>query len=136
MVDAHRPLPQPTELTQPYWSAANENRLVMQCCDACGRWQCYPRPFCVHCESDRIRWKDVSGRGTIYTFTINYRAPNPFMKARLPYVVAVVELDEGVRMMANIVNADLADVAIGKRVRVAFERVTEDIALPQFELER
>ncbi|EHP42068.1 hypothetical protein OR16_16637 [Cupriavidus basilensis OR16] len=78
----------------------------------------------------------MSGNGFIYTFTINHRAPNAFMKARLPYAVAIVELDEGVRLMANILNADPAEIGIGKRVKVVFEKVSEDMKLPQFELLR
>jgi len=134
MSESLRPLPQPTSLTEPYWRAAHEGRLVVQGCTACGHRQFYPRPFCLHCESEDVAWQEVSGNGTLYTFTVNYRAPNAFMKTRLPYVVAMVELDEGVRMMANILGADPADLAIGKRVRVAFEKVTDEITLPQFEL--
>src|SRR5574337_766676 len=89
-----RPLPQPTDLTRPYWQAAAREELHMQHCGACGRWQFYPRPFCIHCEADALQWRAVSGLGRIYTYTINHRAPNAFMKLRLPYVVAIVELDE------------------------------------------
>jgi uncharacterized OB-fold protein len=134
MSELQRPLPQPTQLTEPYWMAACEGRLVVQCCEACGYRQFFPRPFCLTCESGQIDWQTVSGYGTVYTFTINYRAPNPFMKERLPYAVAVVDLDEGVRMMANIVNSDLAAIVIGKRVKVVFETVSDEIKLPQFEL--
>ncbi|WP_439687783.1 Zn-ribbon domain-containing OB-fold protein [Cupriavidus oxalaticus] len=136
MNEVQRPLPQPTQVTEGYWAAANEQRLVVQCCGDCGGHQFYPRPFCLQCGSEQVRWKDASGCGTIYTFTVNYRAPNAFMKARLPYVVAMVDLDEGVRMMANILNADPAEVAIGKRVKVVFEPVSDEIKLPQFELQR
>ncbi|SAL14742.1 hypothetical protein AWB68_00282 [Caballeronia choica] len=134
MTEVQRPLPQPTQLTEPYWNAANEERLVVQCCRACGQRQFFPRPFCLACESDQIDWHEVSGRGTVYTFTINHRAPNAAMKERLPYAVALVDLDEGVRMMANIVNSDFAAIAIGKRVKVVFEKVSDQIKLPQFEL--
>lgn len=134
MTDSLRPLPQPTSLTEPYWRAAHEGRLVVQGCRACGHRQFYPRPFCLHCESSEVDWQEVSGHGTIYTFTINHRAPNAFMKARLPYAVAVIELDEGVKMIANILDADPADIAIGRRVRVTFEKVSDDLSLPQFTL--
>jgi uncharacterized OB-fold protein len=79
-------------------------------------------------------WTQVSGLGTIYTFTVNYRAPAPFFKTRLPYVVAIVGLDEGPRLMANILGAAPQDVAIGKRVKVVFEKGSDEITLPQFEL--
>ena len=129
-----RPLPQPTDLTRPYWQAAAQGELHMQHCGACGRWQFYPRPFCIHCEAEALHWRTVSGLGRIYTYTVNHRAPNAFMKARLPYVVAIVELDEGPRLMANIQGEGALDAAIGKRVKVLFEPVSEELALPQFAL--
>ncbi|SPA34267.1 conserved hypothetical protein [Cupriavidus taiwanensis] len=134
MSEAQRPLPRPTEITAGYWQAAAQGRLVVQGCRACGHRQFYPRTLCVACGSDQVEWAEVSAFGSIYTFTVNHRAPNAFMKARLPYVVAIVELDEGVRMMANIINAPPEAVAIGKRVRVVFEKASEDVSLPQFEL--
>ena len=129
-----RPLPQPTDLTRPYWQAAAQGELHMQHCGACGRWQFYPRPFCIHCEAEALHWRAVSGLGRIYTYTVNHRAPNAFMKTRLPYVVAIVELDEGPRLMANIQGEGALDAAIGKRVKVLFEPVTDELALPQFAL--
>ena len=129
-----RPLPQPTDLTCPYWQAAAQGELHMQHCGACGQWQFYPRPFCIHCEAEDLQWRAVSGLGRIYTYTINHRAPNAFMKLRLPYVVAIVELDEGSRLMANIQGEGALDAAIGSRVKVLFEPVSEELALPQFAL--
>jgi uncharacterized OB-fold protein len=88
----------------------------------------------MKCESGDVQWQRASGLGKVYTYTVNHRAPNPFMKARLPYVVAIVELDEGPRLMANVLGAASADMAIGKRVQVTFEAVADDLALPQFSL--
>ncbi|MGH8786417.1 MAG: Zn-ribbon domain-containing OB-fold protein [Cupriavidus necator] len=134
MSEAQRPLPRPTEITEGYWHAAAQGRLVVQGCRACGHRQFYPRTLCLACESDQVDWTEVCGLGSIYTFTINHRAPNTFMKARVPYAVAIVELDEGVRMMANILNASPEAIAIGKRVRVVFEKASDDVSLPQFEM--
>lgn len=134
MADILRPAPRPTDLTAPYWHAANEGVLSMQHCRHCGQWQFFPRAFCTHCTSEDVIWQKTAGLGKIYTFTINRKAANAFMKARLPYAVAIVQLDEGPRMMANIVNSDLSKVAIDARVQVCFERMNEDISLPQFEL--
>ncbi len=134
MSEAPRTLPLPTDLTRPYWDAAARGELHMQHCGACGKWQFYPRPFCLHCESDKLQWQRVSGLGKIYTYTVNHRAPNAFMKARLPYVVAMVELDEGPRLMANVLGAQSADMAIGKRVQVVFEKASDEVTLPQFSL--
>lgn len=134
MADVLRPAPRPTELTAPYWRAANEGVLSIQQCRHCDQWQFFPRAFCTHCASDDVAWQQTSGRGKIYTFTINRKAANAFMKERLPYAVAIIQLDEGPRMMANIVNSDLTKIAIGVRVQVCFERLDDDISLPQFEL--
>ncbi|SDM05798.1 hypothetical protein SAMN05428957_10254 [Oryzisolibacter propanilivorax] len=134
MSDAPRPLPQPTDLTRPYWQAAARGELLLQHCPDCQRWQFYPRPFCLHCESGAVQWRAASGLGRIYTYTVNHRAPNAFMKQRLPYVVAIVELDEGPRLMANIQGDAALDARIGSRVQVQFEPVSEELALPQFTL--
>ncbi|ARU03931.1 hypothetical protein CCO03_03880 [Comamonas serinivorans] len=134
MPEPQRPLPQPTDLTRPYWEAAAMGELHLQRCGACGRWQFYPRPFCLACESGELHWQRASGLGKVYTYTVNHRAPNPFMKARLPYVVAIVELDEGPRLMANVLGATSADMAIGRRVQITFEPVADGLALPQCSL--
>jgi len=134
MSDAPRPLPQPTDLTRPYWQAAARGELLLQHCPDCQRWQFYPRPFCLHCESGAVQWRAASGLGRIYTYTVNHRAPNAFMKQRLPYVVAIVELNEGPRLMANIQGDAALDARIGSRVQVQFEPVSEELALPQFTL--
>jgi len=84
--------------------------------------------------SENIEWRPSSGHGTIYTFTVNRRGSNPYMNERVPYVVAMVTLDEGVRIMANIIESEIGNVRIGARVGVVFEKVTEDITLPQFRL--
>ena len=81
-----------------------------------------------------MAWQASAGKGKIYTFTINRRATHAFFKERLPYAVAMVELDEGPRMMANIIDSDLSRIAIGATVQVCFERASEEITLPQFRL--
>ncbi len=129
-----RPLPQPTPETQSYWDAAREGRLLIQRCKGCGKHQFYPRAFCVRCLSEDVDFVQARGEGTIYTYTINHRAANEAMQTSLPYAVAVVELAEGVRLMANIVESDLAAIRIGAAVEVNFERVGESISLPQFRL--
>jgi uncharacterized OB-fold protein len=129
-----RPLPQPTTETAAYWAAAQEQRLVIQRCDHCGQCQFYPRAFCLSCLSDRVEWVDASGQGRVYTYTVCRIAPSPAFESRLPYVVALIDLDEGVRLLANILDADLERVVIGARVRVCFESVSETCTLPQFTL--
>ncbi|MDM9561972.1 Zn-ribbon domain-containing OB-fold protein [Bordetella petrii] len=132
MNTAQRPVPQPTDVTRPYWEAAAAGRLVIQECRACGARQFYPRGFCVACLSDELHWLPCSGKGTVYTYTINHRAPNAHMKERLPYIVAAIDLDEGTRMIANIVDSPPQAVAIGARVEVVFEALADGMVLPQF----
>lgn len=135
MDQAQRPLPQSTRITQPYWDAARQNRLVVQQCGCCKARQFYPREFCTACLSDSLEWIDCGGGGTVYTYTINRRPSNAALSEKVPYVVAMIDLDEGVRMMANIIDSPPEAVRIGSRVRVCFEQVSEDITLPQFRLE-
>lgn len=129
-----RPLPQPTVETAPYWAAAQEQRLVIQRCSGCGHCQFYPRAFCTQCLSDGVEWLNASGGGRIYTYTVCRIAPSAAFESRLPYVVALIELDEGVRLLANILDADLERVVIGARVHVCFEAVSDTCTLPQFTL--
>jgi len=130
-----RPLPQPTQATEPYWQGARERRLLYQACRACGQRQFFPRTLCLACLGEELDWSESAGKGCIYTFTINHRPALAAFQGETPYAVAMIDLDEGVRMMANIVNADLAAIAIGKRVRVVFEDVGQGVMLPQFELD-
>jgi len=130
-----RPLPRPTDITQPYWDAAAAGKLVIQQCQDCHAKQFYPRNLCTKCASDNLGWLTCSGRGNVYTYTVNHRAPHAHFKTQLPYVVAMIDLDEGVRLMANIVGTDATRITIGTRVKVVFEDAGEGIALPQFEVE-
>lgn len=129
-----RPLPLATADTEPYWAAAREQRLVIQHCRSCGHYQFYPRAFCTHCLSEDIEWAPACGQGHIYTFTICRIAPSPAFQAALPYAVAVVELQEGVRLLTNIVDSDISRISVGAAVTVCFERIDDDCTLPQFRL--
>jgi len=128
------PQPVPTAETAHYWRAALHGRLEIQHCRDCARHQFYPRPFCTRCLSDQIEWVQASGRGRIYTYTVCHVAGHPAFEARVPYAIGMVELDEGVRMLAGIVDSDLARLAVGTRVQVCFERISDEIALPMFRL--
>lgn len=129
---ATRPRPIATAETKPYWDAARAGRLVVQCCKSCRRHQFYPRAFCTACLSEDLEWVKTTGTGRIYTYTICGIAATPEMTA--PYAVALIDLDEGVRLLANLVDCDLARVRTGARVAVRFEPIDDDLALPQFTL--
>lgn len=133
MNTAPRPQPSPTQATQPFWDAAAKGQLIFQRCSECKKTQSTPRLFCTHCMSEDVQWEVSTGLGGIYTFTVNHRAANAHMADKVPYVVAIVQLDEEVRMMANIVNVEPQSVRIGDRVRVRFLPLDDGISLPQFE---
>jgi len=129
-----RPQPVPTAETARYWAAALDGQLKIQYCPACARHQFYPRRFCTQCLSDQIEWVQAKGRGTVYTFTVCHVAAQPAFESRVPYAIGMIELDEGVRMLAGIVCSSLEHIAIGAPVEVCFERIGDEIALPMFRL--
>ena len=124
------PVPDPT--TEPFWEATRERRLLAQQCGDCEHWVFYPRPVCPNCGSRALRWKQLSGRGTVYTFSVIHRPAHPGMAPIVPYVVALVDLDEGIRMMSNVVDCPPSEVRIGMRVEAVFEDLTSEITLPLF----
>lgn len=127
-----KPLPIPDSDSRPFWDGCKAEKLRLQQCSACGEFQFYPRAICRHCASEALDWQDVSGEGEIYSFTVARRPAGPAFAADVPYVVAIVRLDEGPRLMTNIVTDDIAGLRIGARVRVVFERMSAEITLPKF----
>jgi uncharacterized OB-fold protein len=117
----------------PYYAAAADGRLVLQRCPSCERIVFYPRTVCPHCHTGSPEWIDASGRGRVYSFSVLHRAGSPGFEADVPYVVALVDLEEGVRMLANVVNVPAEEVEIGMPVTATFERRAEDFVVPQFE---
>lgn len=110
---------------QPYWDAAREGRLLLKHCADCGRHHFYPRAICPHCFSDNTRWQDSAGLGTIYSFSVMRRVPQP-------YAIAYVTLDEGVTMMSAIVDCDFDRLAIGQRVKAVFRPSDGAATVPAF----
>jgi uncharacterized OB-fold protein len=127
-----KPLPEITPESRPFWEACRRHELVVQRCRACGALQHYPRGVCAACWTAELEWRPASGRGTVYTFTVTRRSQAPGFKDALPYVLAWVELEEGVQMLTNVVECDPDRVAIGMPVRVVFEDVTAEVSLPRF----
>ena len=127
-----RPAPIPDAETEPYWQAVNEGRLMVQRCTVCGRSQLYPRWRCLRCRGE-VEWVDAGGGGTVYSFTVIRQNFSRSFKHLIPYVVALVDLDEGPRLMTNLVGVDPDDVEIGMRVRVKFEQVSDEASVPLFE---
>lgn len=124
-------LPRPTPLTRPYWDAAREHRLLMPR-RADGTYFWYPRVLTPGTLDDRWAWAEVSGRGTVYSFTIDRRGTAPGFAADAPYVIAIVELEEGPHFTTNIVGCPIEDVRIGMPVEAVYDDVTDDITLVHF----
>lgn len=125
---AERPYPVPDRDTAPFWEGAQAGELRIQRCSSCGRHVFYPRTICPHCMAAALEWVTASGRGTVYSFTVVHRTSEEF-RAEAPFPVALVELEEGVRMMARL---DVAEPAVGMPVQVAFKRVSGELSLPHF----
>lgn len=128
-----KPRPQLRGEEAPFYEAADDGRLVVQRCPSCEQIVFYPRTVCPHCHLGTPEWIDASGRGHVYSFSVLHRAGSPGFEANIPYVVALVDLEEGVRMLANLVHVPPEDVEIGMPVSVTFERRAEDFVVPQFE---
>jgi len=111
---------------EPYFEAAAAGRLLVKKCAACGELHHFPRGVCPHCLSDRVEWLEVSGRGTVYTFSVTRRA------GPVPYCIAYVTLDEGPTIMTNIVDCDLDDVRIGQKVKAVFRTSPNGTSVPMF----
>jgi uncharacterized OB-fold protein len=126
------PIPHPDPDTARYWAATLAGRLDLQRCDACGRVVMYPRARCPYCHADSLTWTTMSGRGTVYASTIVYRPADDSFAADVPYVVALVDLEEGARLMTRIVDCAPADVRTGMTVKVRFQHVSDEAALPVF----
>jgi uncharacterized OB-fold protein len=129
----HIPFPVADGDSKPFWEGIARHKLLIQRCENCQRHIFYPRSLCPHCFSDALSWVEASGKGTIYSYTVVHQAYGPFA-AQVPFVVAIVELAEGVRMMTRIAGAGPASVRIGMPVRVVFEQADENVTLPYFQL--
>jgi uncharacterized OB-fold protein len=127
-----KPLPIRTPDNARYWDSAKEHALKLQRCGQCGKFRYPPGPFCPSCLSDDFQWQPVSGRGTIYSFIIVHQRYDPSFAEDLPYNVAVVQLEEGPRLVTNIAGIANEAISVGMPVRVTYEDVTEEFTLPKF----
>ena len=126
------PLPIPGPDDAPYWEALARGTLLIQRCEACGTVRHPPHPRCGQCASASLSWTPATGFGTVYSFTIVRHASNPELAGSVPYVVALIELDEGPRLVSNVVGVDPDCVTIGQRVKVIFDPVGDAMVLPRF----
>ena len=128
--------PYADEMTQPFWDAAAKGQLVGYKCTTCGTFVMPPQPFCFNCQNRSFEWVELPGTGTIYSFTVVRHALAPYLAGAVPYVGAVVQLDgtqgAGARMLVNIIDVDVEKVAIGDKVHVVFDKVSETLTVPRF----
>lgn len=132
MADYAKPLPIPAPESEPFWAGARDHKLLMQKCASCGKFWFPPGTICPHCGAAEFSWTETSGRGRVFTFVTYQRLYNKAWDGEVPYVVAIVELEEGPRMLTNITGIDAADVVCDMAVRVVFDDVTPEVTLPKF----
>lgn len=127
-----KPLPVIDEETRPWWEALQRHELYVQKCRNCGDLRYHPRAQCTNCLSPRTEWVRCSGRGTVYTFTATYQNQGAGFREALPYIMAWVELEEGVKMLTNLVECRPEEAKIGMPVEVVYEDVTPQVTLAKF----
>ena len=113
-----------------FWEGIKEHKLVFQRCKECGTWAHPPRPACPKCHSFEKEWAPSKGKGTVYSWVTYLESPDPAFKA--PYSVVLVELDEGVRLISNMVDAKPEEISIGMPVEVVIDDIADDLTLPKF----
>jgi uncharacterized OB-fold protein len=131
-----KPVPRPSPESGVFWDGAQEKRLMLPRCNACGQFWFPPSQRCRHCLSGDFDWAESKGEGRIYSFVVYHRVYHPAFEQDVPYVVAIVELDEGPRLLSNIVGTPAAEVRCDARVRVAFDECRSGMAIPQFVIQR
>jgi len=127
-----RPVPEFDDVTTPFWEACARHELVLQYCASCGAVRHPPRPVCPSCLSWEYEWKPASGRATVWSWVVAHPPVLPAFADKAPYNVIVVELDEGVRMVGNLLDVDAAEIHEGMPVEIAWEDVEDGVTLPQW----
>lgn len=129
---ATKPVPIPDDFSAPFFDGAREGRLMLQHCASCQAWSFPVRERCPHCFAAGLGWRQASGRGSLYTFTIMHQIMNPGFASAVPFNVAQIDLDEGVRMVSNVVGTGNEDLRIGMRLEAVFEDVGDGVRIPKF----
>jgi len=131
MAGAERPVPRPDEVTHPFWKACARGALCFQECGECGHRWLPASVVCPRCWSERATWVESAGHGTVFSFAVYHRPYHPAFEPLLPYVVAVIELAEGPRLISNVVGIAAGDVCVGMPVRLEFVNL-DGTVLPVF----
>jgi len=127
-----KPLPRPTALSRPFWNGARQSEIKVQRCRACGHMEHPPRVQCTACWSDALEWINSAQEGVVYSYTVCHWPTMPEFKSDAPYIVAIVQLPEGIRLSSNIIDCPLDRIAVGLKVRAVFEKATDDVTLIKF----
>lgn len=134
MAAVSKPIPSITRDLGEFFAGAKRGQLMVQKCDGCGAMRFPAQEMCSHCYSTRSKWVPVSGRGEIYSFNIMHQVYHPAFAAEVPYAVVVVQLEEGPRMLSNLVGVKPHEIRCGMPVEVVFEKMTDEVTLPKFKL--
>ena len=129
-----RPAIPMTEVSQGFWDAAKEGRLAIQRCTSCGVLRHYPQLRCPECHAEGFDWQTVAGTGHVHSYTVAHRAFHPAWQGHVPYVIATIELDEGVRLVCDLLDADPEAIAIDQRVAARFEDLPGQGPVPRFDV--
>ncbi len=129
-----KPLPEITDLTRPFWTAAKDGKLVMQKCAECRTINFPARPWCIECGCRDLEWSEAKPTGTVYSYTVSRSVAmnSPAWEAELPIILCILDIDEGARMYAQLTDCAPDDVAIGMRVKAYFEDISDDAGIPKF----
>jgi uncharacterized OB-fold protein len=125
-----RLLPEPDQISQPFWDGLHQHRLLLQTCSDCGAVRHYPRPVCDQCYSMDYSWTETSGRGTVHSWTVSHHAFHFSFKKDLPMVLALIDLEEGVRLNCRLTGIEPENLRAGLQVQVKFDDVTDAVTLP------
>ena len=132
MSEYNLPLPLITTLSRVFWDGCRDGKLLYQHCKDCGEVIFFPKYLCPNCMSHNLEWLESKGKGKIDTFTVTYNFAPPAFMTEVPYCVAIIELEEGYRMMSNMVECDYEELECDMPVEVVFDPVTEEVTLPKF----
>jgi uncharacterized OB-fold protein len=127
-----KPVPIPNEASRPFYDGAREHRLMIQQCTTCGAVMWPVKSRCTNCLNSTVTWVQASGRGTLYTFALMHQVYHPGFADEVPYNIAQVDLEEGLRVMSNIVGCSNTDLEIGMPLEVTFEDISDEVSLPKF----
>jgi len=132
MAAAEKPIPEVTAALKPFFAAAAKHELVVQRCTRCGERRFPPREICSRCLARESEWVSASGRGTIFSYNLMHQVYHPGFASEVPYAVVLVDLEDGGRMLSNLVDCPTEKVKIGLPVEVVFDRLSDEVTLPKF----